>query len=457
MVVSWHTTDTVGNPRVMLGTPTSGFGSVVVAETRSYRDAKSNTEVRVNHAHLTNLTPDTDYVYAAVHDGTTPELGTARTAPSGRKPLRFTSFGDQSTPALGRLADGRYVSDNIGSPFAGDITIAIERIAPLFNLINGDLCYANLAQDRIRTWSDWFDNNTRSARYRPWMPAAGNHENEVGNGPIGYDAYQTYFAVPDSGSSPQLRGLWYSFTAGSVRVISLHNDDVCYQDGGNSYVRGYSGGEQRRWLQAELANARRDSEIDWVVVCMHQTAISTADDNNGADLGIRQEWLPLFDQYQVDLVVCGHEHHYERSHPLRGALGTDTRTPIPVDTRSDLIDSTRGTVHLVIGGGGTSKPTNALLFPQPRCQVITGVGDFDPAIRRKPSIFVLEDAPWSAFRDRDNPYGFVAFDVDPGQPGGTTSIKATYYAVTGPFGGTHRHRPIHLDQAARRIAQNRVA
>lgn len=378
MVVSWHTTDTVGNPRVMLGTPTSGFGSVVVAETRSYRDAKSNTEVRVNHAHLTNLTPDTDYVYAAVHDGTTPELGTARTAPSGRKPLRFTSFGDQSTPALGRLADGRYVSDNIGSPFAGDITIAIERIAPLFNLINGDLCYANLAQDRIRTWSDWFDNNTRSARYRPWMPAAGNHENEVGNGPIGYDAYQTYFAVPDSGSSPQLRGLWYSFTAGSVRVISLHNDDVCYQDGGNSYVRGYSGGEQRRWLQAELANARRDSEIDWVVVCMHQTAISTADDNNGADLGIRQEWLPLFDQYQVDLVVCGHEHHYERSHPLRGALGTDTRTPIPVDTRSDLIDSTRGTVHLVIGGGGTSKPTNALLFPQPRCQVITGVGILIP-------------------------------------------------------------------------------
>jgi hypothetical protein len=27
------------------------------------------------------------------------------------------------------------------------------------------------------------------------------------------------------------------------------------------------------------------------------------------DLGIRQEWLPLFDKYGVDLVVCGHEHH----------------------------------------------------------------------------------------------------------------------------------------------------
>ncbi|KLO26137.1 purple acid phosphatase family protein [Mycobacterium haemophilum] len=434
VVVSWHTTDAIRNPRVMLGTPTSGFGQTVPAETRTYRDAQSNTEVRVNHARLTNLTADTDYIYAAVHDGAAPELGTVRTAPAGRKPLRFTSFGDQSTPALGRLTNGTYVSDNIGSPAAGDTTIAIERIAPLFNLVNGDLCYANLARDRIRTWSDWLDNNTRSARYRPWMPAAGNHENELGNGPIGYGAYQTYFAVPDSGSSPQLRGLWYSFTASSVRVISLNNDDVAFQDGGNSYVHGYSAGEQKHWLAAELADARRDPDIDWVVVCMHQTAISTADRANGADLGIREEWLPLFDQYGVDLVVCGHEHHYERSHPLRGTLGTDTRTPIPVDTRNDLIDATRGTVHMVIGGGGTSLPSNALLFPQPRCRVLTGVGAFDPAIGRKAPIYVLEDAAWSAFRDRDNPYGVAAFDVDPGQPGGNMSIKATYYAVSGPFG-----------------------
>ncbi|MGO9508360.1 MAG: fibronectin type III domain-containing protein [Mycobacterium sp.] len=433
VVVSWHTTEAVGNPRVMLGTPAGGFGRTVAAETRTYRDAKSNTEVRVNHAHLPNLTPDTDYVYAAVHDGTTPELGTVRTAPSGRKPLRFTSFGDQSTPDLNSLADGRYVSDNIGSPAAGDTTIAIERIAPLFNLVNGDLCYANLAHDRIRTWSDWFENNTRSARYRPWMPAAGNHENELGNGPIGYGAYQTYFAVPDAGTGPEMRGLWYSFTAGSVRVISLNNDDVAYQDGGNFYVHGYSGGEQRRWLAAELDAARRDPDIDWVVVCMHQTAISTAA-GNGADLGIRQEWLPLFDQYKVDLVLCGHEHHYERSHPLRGTQDTATRTPIPVDTRTDLIDATRGTVHLVIGGGGTSKPSNGLFFPQLQCQVITGVGAFDPAIGRKASIHVMEDAPWSAFRDRENPYGFAAFDVDPGQPGGNTSIKATHYAVSGPYG-----------------------
>jgi hypothetical protein len=40
----------------------------------------------------------------------------------------------------------------------------------------------------------------------------------------------------------------------------------------------------------------------------------------------------------------------------------------------------------------------------------------------------------SAFRDRDNSCGLVAFDVDPGQPGGNTSMAATYYAVNEPFG-----------------------
>jgi 3',5'-cyclic AMP phosphodiesterase CpdA len=87
---------------------------------------------------------------------------------------------------------------------------------------------------------------------------------------------------------------------------------------GNSYVQGYSSGAQKAWLEKELATARENHDVDWVVVCMHQVAISTADMFNGADLGIREEWVPLFDKYGVDLVVCGHEHHYERSHPIRG-------------------------------------------------------------------------------------------------------------------------------------------
>ncbi len=429
VVVSWHTVVGVGNPRVMFGTPGDGFGDTVAAGTVTYRDAQSNTEIRVHHARLTGLLPDTEYVYAAVHDGASPELGTARTAPRGRARLRFTSFGDQSTPTLDAMVAQAFGSDSLGSPAAGDITTAVENVRPLFNLVNGDLCYANLSGDRVRTWSNWFENNSRSARHRPWMPAAGNHENELGNGPIGYGAYQTYFALPDSGADEELRGMWYAFTAGAVRVISLNNDDVCYQDGGNSYVHGYSGGAQKRWLEKELERTSADADIDWIVVCMHQTAVSTADRTNGADLGIRENWLPLFDRYGVDLVVCGHEHHYERSHAIRGVQPTDTLTPIPVEDG-------HGTVHLVIGGGGTSIPSNRMFFPEPRCRVLTGVGAPDPALRKRTPRYVTEAAPWSAFRDVEHAYGFAMFDVDPGSAGGETSIEATYFAVDGPFGQT---------------------
>jgi 3',5'-cyclic AMP phosphodiesterase CpdA len=214
-------------------------------------------------------------------------------------------------------------------------------------------------------------------------------------------------------------------------VISIANDDVAYQDGGNSYVRGYSGGAQKAWLEKELAATRRNRAIDWIVVCMHQVAISTVDHLNGADLGIRQEWVPLFDKYGVDLVVCGHEHHYERSHPIRGQESNETLTPIPTATATDVIDTTHGTVHMVIGGGGTSIASNQLFFDPPQCRVITAVGEPDPKTGRRPPVYVKEHAPWSAVRNGAHGYGFAAFTVDPGHPGTMTSIQVTYYDVVG--------------------------
>jgi len=220
-----------------------------------------------------------------------------------------------------------------------------------------------------------------------------------------------------------------------MRVISLANDDVVYQDGGNSYVRGYSSGGQKVWLEKELAATRDNRDIDWIVVCMHQVAISTVDKFNGADLGIREEWVPLFDKYGVDLVVCGHEHHYERSHPIRGWQSNATLTPIPAATATDVIDTTKGTVHMVIGGGGTSLPSNRLFFDPPACRVITAVGPADSATGKRPPIYVTEDAPWLAVRNAANAYGFAAFSVNPGsERGGATTIAVTYYDVVGAGG-----------------------
>ena len=445
ITISWHTPEPVQHPRIVLGRPDGKFEQKIDAESVSYTDAKSGRVVHVHHAKLRRLRPDTGYLYGALHDGAEPEFATFRTAPKGRAAFTFTSFGDQGTPTLGRryhppegvtLANPPFVNDNLGSPAAADTTLGVERLQPLFHLLNGDLCYANLAEDRVRTWWDFWANNSRSARNRPWMPAAGNHENELGNGPIGYQAYQSYFSLPETpGQTALTRGLWYAFTAGAVRVISLANDDIAYQDGGNSYVRGYSGGAQKAWLEQELASARADKAIDWVIICMHQVAISTADKFNGADLGIREEWLPLFDKYGVDLVVCGHEHHYERSHPLRGRETNATLTPLAAATATDAIDTSAGTVHMVIGGGGTSLPSNQLFFDPPQCRVITAVGVPDLATGKRPPVYVTEQAPWSAVRNAAHAYGFAAFTVDPGAgPGGVTSITVTYYDVVGPDG-----------------------
>ncbi|MBW8802421.1 MAG: hypothetical protein AUG49_20630 [Catenulispora sp. 13_1_20CM_3_70_7] len=438
MYASWTTATPVRRPRVRFGTPDGGHGDTVQAQTRTYTDGASGREVYVHHAHISGLRPDTTYVYSALHDGVLPDSAAFRTAPSGRRPFTFTSFGDQATPGTtwSPAASGGFssVPATVASPASADVVGGIEQVAPLFHLLNGDLCYANINPDRLRTWDSFFQNNTRSARFRPWMPAAGNHENEKGNGPLGFSAFQTRFALPPNGEDAEFAGLWYAFTVGAVRFVVLQNDDVALQDGGDNYVSGYSAGRQRAWLERTLKQARRSDQIDWIVVCMHQVMISSSD-ANGADLGIREQWGPLFDQYQVDLVVCGHEHDYERSHPIRGVVsGSETLTPNPVATDTAHIDTSKGTVHMVLGGGGTSSPTNQKFFAGSKAKVLTAVGAVGANGKKTPT-YVFEDAPWIGVRDEKHPYGFAAFDVDPGtHAGGETRIHVTYYTVGQPDG-----------------------
>ena len=452
--VSWAAPGAVARPRLRLGPACGPPGTQVEARERSYTDAMTGETVWTYHAAIGGLEPDTAYAYQVVHDGAPPAAGTFRTAPSGRsRPLRFTSFGDQSIPAPVGLGLGPH------SPNAGHVVDAVETLSPLFHLLNGDLCYANASDEPVATWSSYFASIGRSARHRPWMPAPGNHENEVGNGSHGYLSFQTRFELPANGSPP-FRGMWYAFTAGPVRVLVLANDDVCYQDGGFSghrrdhvpgydaggfdpYVRGYSGGLQRRWLERELAAARDCENVDWIVVCMHQVAMSSAH-FNGADLGIREQWLPLFDAYGVDLVLAGHEHHFERSFPVRGVLpGSALLTPAPhgrawQEGNTAEMDPTDGTVHLTIGGGGHPLIASATSRHAPgEGIVIAGVGPGSPAVQRS-SVVQPEPAPWSAHRERRVPFGVAAFDVVPAEPGGTTSITVTYY---GAAAGSRRYLP----------------
>jgi hypothetical protein len=466
VVVSWASAAQAVNPRVLLE------GRTVHAVQRTYTDGLNGQTVFTYHALLDCLSPDSLHNYSVTADNDSnaaqPFAGSFHTAPCGRAPFRFTSFGDLATPVTS------WVLSYGQSAYAVQ---AVEKFQPLFHLLNGDLCYANLnpaAQPAV--WADFGNNNQTSASMRPWMPCPGNHEVEFENGPQGFTSYLTRYQLPNNGT--KFPGRFYSFQVGTVLFISLQADDVIYQDGaafvagpnpltpaastGNApipagtsfYINGWSGGEQTRWLEKTLRDAQNDKDVDWIIVQMHQDALSSSKTGNGSDLGIRQNWLPLFDKYGVDLVLCGHDHDYERSFPVRGFnhnVGQDATTGAVVDTmqpnpaknaqaNDGSFDTSRGTIHLILGGGGTSAPLD--VYGQDPADGSVQAKVFTKANRPIPSTtttgaFVrlpadaLEDAIWSAQRDTGTGYGIAVFDVDPGQGHGKTSITINYYHAPG--------------------------
>jgi alkaline phosphatase D len=506
----------------------------------SFTDGLNGQTTYFYHVQLTGLEPGTRYYYQ-VSDGAE-EASTAaasfETAPFGRAKYRFSSYGDLSTPSWDLSASGNIWHESCDNAYYA--VNAVENPgdgagAPLFHLLNGDLCYANLdIENAPGVWRDFGANVARSAAHRPWMPALGNHETEFGvcdhagragtaqggtaaqgaagnywNGPYGYGHYLSRFLLPDNGvtnwDGNHLRGNFYSFQVGTVKFVSLDADDVIYQDGGSAYLNaaadaapettssgaqipngtvtynhGYTGALalvaeddsavpdrrggrpnlQTQWLERTLADARRDPGVDMIVVFMHQCALSTSQTGNGSDLGIRRAWLPLFDHYQVDLVLAGHEHNYERSFPVRGydagAHGTvvspnpgqtagaavGTRRPSVATTQYCTVegtpawDTSRGTVYLVLGGGGTNGPTNVYgedtATDEPQAKVITqrnAITGSQAAGFKRNGADSVEDAPWSAARNAGDAYGYAIFDVDPGERRGETTITMQYFAI----------------------------
>ncbi|MEJ0008820.1 MAG: metallophosphoesterase family protein [Steroidobacteraceae bacterium] len=469
VVISWASPAQAVNPRVILAYP-DAKSRVVHGIQRTYTDGLNGQTVFTYHAKVDGLAPDSPYSYSVTADNdrrTVPFAATVRTAPQGRAPFRWTSYGDLATPVTA------WVMSSPQSRLAVD---AVEKFNPLFHLLNGDLCYANLnptAQPAV--WADFGNNVQRSAANRPWMPCPGNHEIEFCNGEQGLDSYLTRYTLPDNGT--HFPGRWYRFKVGSVLFISLAADDVIYQDSGafvtgpaplipvpstgnapiqpgtSLYVRGYSGGAQTHWLEATLAAARHDAGIDWIVVQMHQDALSSTRNGNGSDRGIRETWLPLFDRYGVDLVLCGHDHDYERSWPVRGCnhhVGRDAASGAPVDTcqpqpvvtrepADGRFDSSGGTIHLILGGGGTSSPLDVYGVNSasglPEARVITRANRPIPGATAgvfiKHAADAVEDAIWSARRDTVTGYGIAVFDLDPGGPDGKTTITMRYYHAAG--------------------------
>ncbi len=439
VAVSWVTPTSVSNPTVMVGTAAGGFGRKVTAETRTYTDSNNGIQTITQHARIQGLQPDSPYVYRIVSDGETQVSGAFRTAPEGRVPFRFTSVGDIA------CGDTAFAKASLN---ATATAASVELFDPVVHLVNGDLSYANSNQlSQPQVWAEYFDNTQLSAANRPWMPTLGNHENEPGNGPQGYLSYQTRFTLPSNHSS-DFEGNWYKFQIGSVLFVMLDNNDVCYQvdtgtylsTGDSQILTGYSSGAQQRWLEKTLRAASTDTSVDWIVVVMHQPAMSTSD-AEGSDLGIRQSWMPLFYQYGVDFVLAGHDHDYERSYVVKGTDPGTILRPHVVSNELTNVDSDLGLVHLVIGTGGTKGHDDVYL---------TDAADNEPeeGINVSGTEIETEDAPWSAVTDPNTtfPWGIGVFDVDPGgYPGDKTTMTFTYYHTSAWSGSGPYPTPVKFD------------
>jgi hypothetical protein len=445
--ISWATDGTVRRPQLRLGTPHGGYGQVIPAETRTYVDSINNVETYTQHAHIDGLFPDTDYVFEATHQGAAaPVTGTFRTAPTGRVPFRFTSFGDLATP------NTAWSKSSLNAATAVD---QVEAFNPLFHLLNGDLSYANVNQtNQPGCWADYMDNMQNSAKNRAWMTALGNHEVEAGNGETGYNSYLTRFDLPDNGSR-DYQGRWYSFQVGSALFVALDANDVVFQNDGGAfydtstglYITGYSNGAQVRWLRGTLAAARADRGIDWIIVFYHQPGVSSSSSGSGCDGGVREQFMTLFDEYGVDLVLTGHDHDYERSYPVRGTDAGTFLRPTVVSTDLKTADTSKGTVHLVLGGGGTSSHDDVYTLSEPSDVPVAQVYT-KPSTSYKADADSSELATWSAVRDPDttHPWGIAVFDLDPGRfPGDQTSITMSYYHTPAATAASPDPAPVLLD------------
>jgi hypothetical protein len=296
-------------------------------------------------------------------------------------------------------------------------------------------------------WSSWFPMIEASAASIPWMFATGNHDTELFSaqvaadaatvdayGSLGYGGIEKRLDLPRTGPSacPSV----YSFTYGNVGIISLDANELSWEIQG---LLGYSHGAQLRWLEERLAAWRHGGQVDFIVAFFHECAFSTCD-GHSSDGGVRSKLAPLFSRYQVDLVVQGHNHVYERTNPLiydattnsarssKQAVALSPAEPAEVEPAKD------GTTYVVAGTAGTprygwsGKGETDRNFAVGKGSGSTVTGDAKtqtgPYVSELDFSQSYETVDWSQARYAD--YGFVALDVTPARRGQRTTMVLRY-------------------------------
>ncbi|SFQ78153.1 discoidin domain-containing protein [Amycolatopsis rubida] len=144
-------------------------------------------------------------------------------------------------------------------------------------------------------------------------PVPGNHETYDDDTP--FKAYEQYFGKIATPNGKR----YYSWEMGNWHFIALDsNGFVDDKDGGE-----LKDTEQMNWIKQDLAKNTKGC----VAAYYHHPRWSSGD--HGDERGSKQLW-DLFAQNKVDLILNGHDHHYERFFPQNASGKSDPAGPVEI-------------------------------------------------------------------------------------------------------------------------------
>lgn len=152
--------------------------------------------------------------------------------------------------------------------------------------------------DRGGYKAHWDSYYTGMGLYNDLMVASipGNHEyyHTSGGEYVSPEFYNQFHNNPQNGPAEKLNSTYY-FKYGNILFIML---DTIKKD----YTT-----EQKAWFREVVEN----NPSQWIIVGTHSNAI-TGGSYQSDSKWMMSNWGPLFEEYQVDLVIGGHEHLYIR-------------------------------------------------------------------------------------------------------------------------------------------------
>lgn len=239
---------------------------------------------------FTGLSPETAYSYRVGDGATWSEWIDFRTGSREPKPFAFIYFGD--------------AQNDIKSLWSRAIRNAFRELPKAALMLHaGDLI--NKPTSDLE-WGEWFDAGGWIHSTIPTMATPGNHE-YAGSGAERAVTpwWKPQFAFPENGPVG-LERTCYAFDYQGVRFISLNSNERIEA--------------QTHWLERQLQN----NPNRWTVATFHHPVYSTAKGRDNA--AIRAAWQPLFQKYNVALVLQGHDHTYGRKNVPTGLAGRDPRS-----------------------------------------------------------------------------------------------------------------------------------